>query len=92
MTYTEFLQLVTEMRQAQRSYFKTRTQGDLMNSKRLEKLTDNAIAEGKFPASAEANAQAWSDDTECFCAEQGNQAPDALDRLLKLDFPKNTNG
>ncbi len=56
MTYREFLQLVTEMRTAQKEYFKTRTQTALTNSKRLEKLVDNAILEGKF----------W-DDTRCNC-------------------------
>lgn len=48
MTYQEFLQLVEEMRTAQKTYFSNRTQNNLLTSKRLEKLVDNAIAEGKF--------------------------------------------
>jgi hypothetical protein len=48
MTYTEFIQLVTEMRTEQRAFFSTRNGQHLTNSKRLEKLVDNALAEGEF--------------------------------------------
>lgn len=72
MTYTEFLNLVTEMRQAQEGYFQEARKKPedqdrelkaafLRNSKRLEKLVDNAIAEGKF----------W-DNTVCRCLEEDN--------------------
>lgn len=43
MTPQEFFQKVTEMRQAQKRYFKMRTSLDLAQSKKLEKEIDNEI-------------------------------------------------
>ncbi len=43
MTAEEFFVKVSEMRKAQRSYFKTRTSIDLQRSKRLEREIDNEI-------------------------------------------------
>lgn len=40
MTQTEFNQLVLEMRQAQKEYFRTRKTGALIRSKELEKQVD----------------------------------------------------
>jgi hypothetical protein len=39
----ELAKLVFQMRSAQKSYFKNRTQGDLNESKRLERLVDEAV-------------------------------------------------
>ena len=44
MTDTEFRQLVARMRQAQRSYFKTRAQTFLIESRKLEAEVDREIA------------------------------------------------
>jgi len=46
MNITEFVDKVREMRQAQKTYFKTRLQGDLIKSKQLESIVDKALAEG----------------------------------------------
>lgn len=43
MTSKEFFYLVVEMRNAQKSYFRTRDQNDLQKSKQLEKQIDNEI-------------------------------------------------
>jgi phosphate uptake regulator len=43
MTAKEFFKLVIEMRNAQRSYFRTRDKGDLQRSKELEKQVDDEI-------------------------------------------------
>lgn len=43
MNAKEFFNLVSEMRQAQRNYFKTRNQGYLDRSKHLEKQVDAEI-------------------------------------------------
>ena len=40
---TEFMQLVREMRKAQKEYFKTRDRDSLAKSKQLEKRVDNEI-------------------------------------------------
>lgn len=40
---TEFMQLVREMRKAQKEYFKTRDKDVLAKSKQLEKRVDNEI-------------------------------------------------
>ena len=44
MTDTEFRTLVARMREAQRSYFRTRSQAALAESKRLEALVDAQLA------------------------------------------------
>lgn len=43
MTTVELARLVNAMRTAQRKYFRTRGQGDLEESKRLERQVDDAI-------------------------------------------------
>lgn len=45
MTPDEIVKLAKEMRDAQKSYFKTRSSGDLDKSKRLERQLDKAIDE-----------------------------------------------
>lgn len=45
----DFVQLVADMRAAQKRYFKTRTQMSLAESKRLEGLVDQAIKDGEVP-------------------------------------------
>lgn len=45
MTDTEILDLVCQMRAAQREYFRTRDRGALQHSKSLEAKVDKAIAE-----------------------------------------------
>lgn len=45
MTLTEFARLAAKVRAAQKKYFRTRGQGDLTESKRLEKQFDHAIRE-----------------------------------------------
>lgn len=42
MTYTEFAKLVYYMRQAQRDYFRFRTQSTLVRAKDLEQQVDRA--------------------------------------------------
>lgn len=42
---TEFMQLVREMRKAQKEYFKTRDKDVLAKSKQLEKRVDDEIKE-----------------------------------------------
>lgn len=44
MTPKEFYEKVVKMREAQKSYFKTRSSMDLQVCKRLEKEIDNEIA------------------------------------------------
>lgn len=44
MTAKEFFDLVTEMRQNQKDYFKTRSNESLKRSKELEKQVDDEIA------------------------------------------------
>ena len=43
MKAKEFFKLVIEMRNAQKSYFRTRDKSDLQNSKQLEKQVDDEI-------------------------------------------------
>ncbi len=43
MTAKEFFSLVTEMRNAQKMYFRTRDRNDLQKSKKLEKQVDDEI-------------------------------------------------
>lgn len=43
MTAKEFFVLVVSMRNAQKSYFRTRDKGDLQHSKELEKQVDDEI-------------------------------------------------
>ena len=43
-TVDEFINLVESMRDAQRSYFRTRSSDNLNTSKKLEKQVDEAIA------------------------------------------------
>lgn len=43
MTYTDFVKLVSRMRNAQRAYFYARKHDDLKTSKKLEKQVDDAI-------------------------------------------------
>ena len=45
MTHTEFVQLVKDMRQAQKDYFRTRTNASLVASKDLESQVDKAVKE-----------------------------------------------
>ena len=45
MTAVELAKSVARMREAQRKYFRTRSQGDLNESKRLEKALDIAVAD-----------------------------------------------
>ncbi len=43
LTPTDFLQLVQDMREAQKSYFSTRSKAALVRSKELEKKVDELI-------------------------------------------------
>ena len=45
MSYEQFRELVKAMRQWQREYFRTRSKTALSDSKRLEKLVDEALSE-----------------------------------------------
>jgi hypothetical protein len=45
MTTRELARQVLEMRTAQRKYFRTRAQGDLNESKRLERELDQTVTE-----------------------------------------------
>ena len=45
MTYAQFVATVSEMRNAQKSYFRTRSPEFLNRSKKLEKEVDNAVAD-----------------------------------------------
>lgn len=45
MTTGEFADMVQKMREAQKSYFRTRLQRDLKLSKEFEKKVDDALAE-----------------------------------------------
>lgn len=45
MSYEQFRELVKAMRQWQREYFRTRSKTALSESKRLEKLVDEALSE-----------------------------------------------
>ncbi len=45
MTVGEFVNAVKEMREAQKKYFRTRSQDALLKSKELEKIVDNLIAD-----------------------------------------------
>ena len=45
MTTTELARQVAEMRAAQKKYFRTRGQGDLNESKRLEKQLDQTVTD-----------------------------------------------
>jgi hypothetical protein len=49
MSLEEFTQLVKDMRAAQKAYFKARTPAALEESKRLERLVDQAIEAGEIP-------------------------------------------
>lgn len=44
MTADEIVKLVKETREAQKAYFKSRSQADLEKSKRLERLLDKEIS------------------------------------------------
>lgn len=44
-SFTDFVGLVFQMREAQRNYFKHRTQTALNDSKALEKRVDNVVTE-----------------------------------------------
>lgn len=46
MNALEFVNKVRELRQAQKQYFKTRLNGDLVKAKQLEAEVDKALAEG----------------------------------------------
>jgi hypothetical protein len=45
MTARDLARTVAKMREAQRKYFRTRAQGDLTESKRLEKELDGMVAD-----------------------------------------------
>lgn len=45
MTVGDFINIVKEMRKAQKEYFKTRSQASLTKSKELEKTVDKLLAE-----------------------------------------------
>lgn len=45
MTIHELARMVLDMRDAQRAYFRTRTQGDLESSKRREREIDRVVGE-----------------------------------------------
>lgn len=45
MSDQAFTRLVEQMRSTQRKYFRTRSQGDLNESKRLEKAVDQAVTD-----------------------------------------------
>lgn len=45
MNYPDFIKLVKEMRDEQKRYFTTRSQGALFSAKDLEKKVDNQIEE-----------------------------------------------
>ena len=44
MSYEDFRRLVKDMREWQREYFKTRSKTALSESKRLERLVDEALS------------------------------------------------
>lgn len=46
----DFVELVKDMRAAQRAYFRGKKPADLDESKRLERLVDSAIRDGQIPA------------------------------------------
>ncbi len=46
MKLDRFVALVAQMRAKQKGYFKSRLQGDLIESKRLESEVDQALREG----------------------------------------------
>lgn len=46
MLITQFVELTRSMRSAQKNYFKTRTQSDLVKAKEMESEVDKALAEG----------------------------------------------
>lgn len=46
MNVSQFVKVVSEMRTAQKAYFKSRLQSDLIKSKELERAVDTAIREG----------------------------------------------
>ena len=57
MNKDEFIETVRQMRAAQKAYFKEgRKHSDLIASKRLEKLVDDALAAG-FPGEPEEKEQ-----------------------------------
>ena len=45
MTVGDFINIVKEMRKAQKEYFRTRSQASLTKSKELEKTVDKLLAE-----------------------------------------------
>ena len=45
MTYAQFVAKVSEMRNAQKSYFRTRSAAFLAQSRKLEKEVDGAVAD-----------------------------------------------
>ncbi len=47
MTHAEFIELVEQMRTAQKNYFKTRSKDVLIESKALERQVDAAIVQLK---------------------------------------------
>ena len=49
MDYKEFVDLVGELRQAQRKYFNTRSYSDLAEAKKLEKQVDDALEDINNP-------------------------------------------
>lgn len=46
MNIVEFVNVVRKMRSAQRAYFKSRLQSDLVAAKQLEATVDKALADG----------------------------------------------
>jgi len=46
MNVTRFVKVVSEMRMAQKAYFKSRLQRDLIMSKQWERVVDQAVQEG----------------------------------------------
>lgn len=46
MKADDFVQLVTDMRAAQKAYFKQRTQSNMRASMEIERQVDQALAEG----------------------------------------------
>jgi hypothetical protein len=58
MNKDEFIETVRQMRAAQKSYFKEgRKRSDLIESKRLEKMVDDALAESNPQAGPESTEQ-----------------------------------
>jgi hypothetical protein len=45
ITVAELARAIAKMRNAQRTYFRTRAQGDLNESKRLERMLDEIVVE-----------------------------------------------